>query len=327
MKRGNNYRLLKLKEILFKETDVDHELDIYEIKEKLLEATNHKSLDLRTIKQDMDTLEKMDFEIVKNRGKFGKIFYSHHAKLFEVYQLRLIVDAILSARFITTNEKTILIDKLKQLTSEHTAKTLPCPVLFSQSINLDYELIKLNIDRVHSAIAEQKVLAYQYGNYNLNKQFEYRRDGSLYYVEPYALIWQNDFYYLIGRFQKTGEIRHYRLDRIRNIQLTNEKFKKESFDLQTYVNQTFHMFAGEEIMVKIRFSNDLLNVVIDRFGLGVDIHRDGEEHFILKTHAKLSDGLMSWILMWGDRAQVLAPDSLVVKLKEEVNRMNNLYDN
>lgn len=249
MSRGNNNRLLKLKEILFNETDDVHSLDIDELIHKL-ESFSEDKYDKRTIKSDMESLDDADFEIQTATGKYGKIFYSHQARLFETYQLRLIIDAILSARFITTNEKQNLIAKVKQLTSKHIAKTFPGPVMFSQSSNDDYELVKYNIDQVHRAISDKKVLTYRYGRYNVDKQFVYGRDGDLYYVEPYALIWQNDNYYLIGRFQENDEMRHYRLDRIRDISISEESFVKKEFHLQEYVNQSFMMFAGKQIRIK-----------------------------------------------------------------------------
>src|SRR5699024_5041868 len=119
-------------------------------------------------------------------------------RLFETYQLRFMVDAVLSARFITPNEKKQLIHKMKQLTSKRIAKTLPEPFLFSPSANMDYEKVKFNIDHIHQAISERKVITYQYGKFNVDKTFIYHRNGDTYHVEPYALIWQNDYYYLIG---------------------------------------------------------------------------------------------------------------------------------
>lgn len=326
MKYTNNYRLLKLQEILYNETDEYHDLSIDELKERLLRISPKESIDQRTIKKDIEILDQTGFEIVKNKGKFGKILYSHQSRLFEIYQLRFIVDAILSARFITTAEKDNLIQKVKQLTSKHIAKTLPEPILFSQSANMDYELVKVNIDRVHRAISQRKVLTYQYGKFNVDKEFEYNRDGDFYFVEPYALIWQNDYYYLIGHFQLKNEIRHYRLDRIRNIQITDQTFKKKQFYLQEYVNQSFHMFAGDEIRMKIRFQNDLINVVLDRFGQQADIWKVDEESFVLSTKANLSDGLVNWILTWGNRAKVLSPEPLIEKVKEKIEKMSKVYD-
>ncbi|MFD1036976.1 helix-turn-helix transcriptional regulator [Virgibacillus byunsanensis] len=325
MERGSNYRLLKIKEILFNETDEYNELDLQELSEKLRLLTDDMTFDSRTIKRDLAILDETDFEIVRNTGKFGKTLFSHQARLFETYQLRLIIDAILSARFITTNEKKKLINKVKQLTSKSIAKTLPEPILFSQSANIDYELVKLNIDCVHRAISESKVLTYQYGKFNVDKQFEYHRKGDRYYVEPYALIWQNDYYYLIGRFQETNEMRHYRLDRIRNIEVNDTPFKKGDFQLQDYVNQSFHMFAGEEIWIKVRFHINLVNVVLDRFGQEADMKQVDDDYFVLTTKAKLSDGLINWILTWGNQAKVLSPEHLVDKMKEKINQMNEVY--
>src|SRR5699024_3817061 len=306
MERGSNYRMLKLMEILFRETDDQHELGIDDLIAKLRKETGGIRFDKRTIKRDLATLDDMDFEIVENIGDYGKILYSHQSRLFETYQLRLLVDAVLSARFITPKEKEILIDKIKQLTSDHIAKTLPEPVLFSQSSNMDYELVKLNIDHVHRAISERKVLTYQYGRFNVDKQFEYSRNGATYHVEPYALIWQNDLYYLIGRYEEPDEMRHYWLDRIRNIAIGDKTLVKKNFALQAYVDKSFHMFSGKDIRIKIRFHNELINVVWDRFWLEAEINKDGEDDFILKTKAKLWTGLFIWILKYGDIFKVLS---------------------
>lgn len=325
MERTSNYRMLKLREILFRETDELHQLGINELSKRLQQNTDYLTFDNRTIKRDLEILDEMGFEIVRNTGKYGKTLYSHQARLFETYQLRLIIDAILSARFITTNEKKKLIKKVKQLTSEHIAKTLPEPVLFSQSANMDYELVKLNIDRVHRAISERKVLTYQYGKFNVDKEFVFHREGEIYHVEPYALIWQNDYYYLIGLFQATNEIRHYRLDRIRNIAISDQTFTRREFNLHDYVTRSFHMFAGEEIWIKIRFHVSLINVVLDRFGHDVDIRKEDKNHFILSTKAKLSDGLVNWILTWGNQAKVLSPDYLVSRVKTKIQQMSEVY--
>ncbi len=144
-------------------------------------------------------------------------------------------------------------------------------------------------------------------------------------MEPYALIWQNDYYYLIGRFIKTDEVRHYRLDRMRNIHLTNERFIKKDFDLNEYVNQSFHMFAGEEIRIKIRFHLHLVNVVLDRFGHDANIKQLDDKHFLLTTKAKLSDGLINWILTWGHKAKVIEPEYVVQEMRERIQQMAALY--
>ncbi|WP_394217583.1 helix-turn-helix transcriptional regulator [Halobacillus trueperi] len=328
MELNNNTRLLKLRDILFEETDEHHELSIQEICEKLkLYFGPEAKFDSRTLKRDMDVLEDAGIEIIRNTGRFGKVYYSYQDRVFETYQLRLINDAILSAKFITEKEKKDLIERNKQLTSRHIAKTLPDPLLYSQSANDDYELVKLSIDNVHRAISEQKVLRYQYGKYNMDKEFEYHRNGDTYHVEPYALIWQNDFYYLIGRFRGNGEMRHYRLDRMRNIEISEERFKrKQDFLVKEYVDQSFHMFAGEDAWIKIEFDASLLNVVLDRFGKDASINAISDDRFLLSTKAKMSIGLIGWILTWGHKAKVVSPESLVAQVKEEVQKMSKQYE-
>lgn len=319
-------RLLALQRLLTEETDEAHELSMKEMLDKLRNETGGTvGFDTRAIKRDIEALKEEGFEVMKNKGLYGKVLYSHQERLFETYQLRLMVDAILSARFITESDKKTLIQKLKKLTSRHIAKTLPDPLIFNPPANIDYEMIKLNIDRAHEAISNHKVLAYQYGKYNIDKEFVLSREGAVYKVEPYALIWQNDFYYLIGKFQQTGEFRHYRLDRMRHIRVTEERFRKESLDITAYVDRTFHMFAGEEHWVKIEFDHELVNVILDRFGLAADIRKVDEERLLLSAKAKVSSGLISWILRWGHRAKVLSPEWLVEEMKSEIDRMQDLY--
>jgi predicted DNA-binding transcriptional regulator YafY len=319
-------RLLKIQKILFEETDEEHELDMKEIIQKLnLAFGGSVASDSRAIKRDLEVLDEEGFEIVTNTGDYGKILYSHQDRLFETYQLRLMVDAILSARFITEREKKTLIQKLKKLTSKHIAKTLPDPLIFNPSSSIDYHMIKMNIDRAHEAISNNYVLAYQYGKYNVEKEFVFSRNGDTYFVEPYALIWQNDYYYLIGKFQLTGEFRHYRLDRMRNVKVMDKKFRKDNLDITKYIDQTFHMFAGEDQWIKIQFKQELVNVILDRFGMDADIRKIDKEHLLLTTKAKLSSGLVSWILRWGHKAKVLSPEWLVEEVKKEIRLMEALY--
>lgn len=323
---GNGYRLLKIKEILMKKSDEEKGLSIADVLAELHRKMPGMTYDQRTIKNDFKILNQAGFKINSYQGKYGKLFYYHYDRLFEIYQIRLLVDALLSARFITTKEKEYLIEKVTQLTSEEKAKTLPRATFFNQTANKDNEYIRENIHYIHEAIANQKVLYYKYGRYNMAKEFEFRREGMTYTVEPYALIWQNDYYYLIGRFQLTGEIRHYRLDRMRHVQLSEEKYRRDQdFDLQTYVDQTFHMFAGENVRVRIQFDASLINVILDRFGHDVSIQQVSEDAFILSAQVKLSDGFIHWLLARGDRAKVLSPDHLVKQMKERIAQMSKVY--
>lgn len=326
MEHSNHYRILSLQQILFEETDENHELTIQELQEKLQQAMPERPIDIRTVRKDLRTLKSVGFHINKRTGKYGKHYYSHQPRDFDLYQLRFIVDAILSARFIPNNMKNELIQKLKKLTSKFHAKTLPELIMIDESNDTPIEDVKENIDIIHEAVTSSKVITYQYGKYNIDKEFIFNRDGELYPVEPYGLIFENGFYYLIGKYIPNNEFRHYRLDRIKNIEITDERFRKDrTFNLQEYVSQTFNMFAGEEMRIRIQFHNELAPAIIDRFGKDVSIRKVDEETFEISTRAKISDGLIAWILGWGKQAKVVSPEQLVSRIKEEVEKMNEMY--
>ncbi|WP_421378933.1 helix-turn-helix transcriptional regulator [Bacillus salacetis] len=324
---NNKERLLKLMEILREKTDEDHELSFEELSTqfKLSYGTEMK-LNKNSLKDDIEHLIQSGFDVTINQVKEGlPKYYSHQYRLFELYELRMLIDAVVSARFITKDETKNLIRKIKRLTSIHQAKLLQNEILIDSSVKSESPMVRLTIHELHQAIAEKKVITFQYGRYNVDKQFTLSRSGGRYRVKPLALTWTNDFYYLIAFFMEADEIRHYRIDRLRNVEVTKETFTFEPFDVSRYVQSTFHMFAGSEEWIKVRFKNELINVMLDKFGKDVDIQKIDEEHFILTTKARDSEGLASWILNWGSQAKVISPPSLAEKIKTEIEKMNEIY--
>lgn len=327
-KTGN--RLLALKEIFLRDTDENHELSIKELVEKLKMEIPDCTADNKTVKRYIQTLQGTGFDIIENIGKYGEKFYSHQERLFENYQLRLLIDPILSARFITEEEKKDIVKKLKNLTSKHMAKKLPDPIVYQQSINQDYQLIKLHIDKIHDAISENKILTFQYGDFDIQKDFQLRHQASYYQIKPFALIWESDFYYLIGEdIEKSPESnpRNYRLDRMRNVIITENRFIKQHQDISKYVHHSFHMFGGEDHWITLQFKLNqmVLNGVIDKFGIDADIRKTEGNSFILKAKAKQSTGLKGWILGWGKYVKVLSPPTLVEEINEEIKKMAEAY--
>lgn len=323
-------RLLALKEIFLRHTDEGHQLSIKELVEKLKIEVPGCTADAKTVKKYMETLKDTGFDIIENVEKYGEKYYSHQDRLFEKYQLRLLIDPILSARFITEDEKKHIVSNVKKLTSSHIAKSLPDPIVYQQSINQDYQLVKLHIDKIHDAIFENKLISFQYGDFDIDKAFQLRQGGKRYQIKPLALIWESDFYYLIGEDTKYSEEdnpRNYRLDRMRNVEITKDKFIKNRQDISSYVQQSFHMFGGQDEWMTLQFSLNrvALNGVIDKFGIDADIRKGEDNTFILKAKVKLSEGLKGWILGWGRHVKVLSPPSLVEDMKQELEKMMNAY--
>lgn len=324
-------RLLALKDILIRYTDEDKQLSIRELVERLKLEVPDCTADNKAVKRYINTLRESGFDIIENEDKYGKKYYSHQVRLFETYQLRLLVDPILSARFITTEEKKNIISNVKNLTSNNIAKTLPDPIVYQQSINHDYQRIKNHIDQIHNAISQSKMITFQYGDFDINKEFNLRHKGKLYQIKPYALIWESNFYYLIGedtKYSKDQNPRNYRLDRMRMVTITDNGFTKESRDLSTYVQNSFHMFGGPDEWIKLQFQlkQEVLNGVIDKFGIDADFRKGDNDTFILKAKAKLSNGLKGWILGWGSQVKVISPQTLVDDICNETKKMMELYE-
>ncbi len=311
--------------VLKRHTDQENQLTIREIIDLIdTEETVGKS----AVRGDLKVLaESRLFDVIENHETNGvEKFYSHQSRLFELYELRVLVDAVSAAKFITSDETEKLINKLKELTSVNLAKQLENRIFLSDGIKTENKMVKHIIHELHGAIYDRKVIQYQYGKYNLKKQFELSRGGNLYTVKPYSLVWNNEFYYLIGEYEPEGDIRHYRVDRMRGVMASERSFVPDpKFDMSHYTQSLFHMYAGEEKAIEIEFDNQLMNVVLDRFGVHVPIHPNSEHTFRITTKAVISDGLVRWLLTWGSDAKVLHPTSLVTRMKEEARELFDTY--
>jgi predicted DNA-binding transcriptional regulator YafY len=250
-----------------------------------------------------------------------------HEGLFELHEIRLLLDAVISARFLTIEETRNLIKKIKHLKSRHSAKKLEKQIYLDGIIKAKNAAARFGIDQIRTAITERKKIVFQYGRYNVDKEFVLSHDGDTYTVHPYALIWNSDYYYLIGYYEKAEEIRHYRVDRMRNVSVKEDNYKPQKLNIPEYVNHSFHMFAGDEELIRLQFDTKLINVVIDRFGLEADIREMDDDSFILTTMASVSEGLIGWILTWGSHVKVLSPNHLQDRLKEESQKMWEQYNN
>lgn len=326
---SNNDRLLKLLEIFQEQTDEENQYSLNELVEKLiLEFGKDYKVDRKAIKRDIDAINKSKkMHIIETVVENNKKLYSYQNRLFELYELRMLIDAVSSARFITDIETERIINKIKKLTSTGLAKKLQNQIYLDNRTKMENNEVRYYIDQIHTAITNQCRISFQYGKYDVNKEFKLNRDGDAYLVEPISLIWSNDYYYLIGKYD-TGEIRHYRIDRMKNLTITDSKFKIDfQFNINNYINKTFNMYAGEEEFIEIQFDNHLINVIIDKFGQDIYIKKVDHSKFAIKTRAVVSKGLERWILNWGSDAKVISPKSLVEKIDDEIRKMYDLYNN
>lgn len=325
---SNRKRLFLLMEILKKYTDINHQLTLQEIVE-LFEDDFGIVVNPVGLRNDLKELEKIDaFAVIFDREANGlPTYYSYQNRPFETHELRLMIDAISSAKFITKIDTEKIIEKLKKLTSVYQAPQLENRIVLSEHNKSENRNVKYIISDLHEAVSAKRIIEFQYVRYNTNKEFVLSNNGDVYRVKPYGLVWNNDYYYLIGEYVPKREIRHYRIDRIyKNITKTEETFLPDkNFNITQYTEKLFHMYAGEETTIELEFSSSLINVVIDRFGRKADIRSIDESRFKLFTKGIISEGLVRWILTWGSEAKVLYPPMLVERLKIETEKLYHIY--
>ena len=286
------------------------------------------SAERKSIYADIEAIRDLGIDVVGE--KTGRDFYYYVvSRDFEVAELKLLVDAIQSSKFITEKKSTELIKKLQGLVSVHEAKQLQRQLYVSGGTKAVNENIYYNIDALHNAIGTNQKIQFQYFQWNVKKEMELRRNGEFYEVSPWALLWEDENYYLIAFDSVHQEIRHYRVDKMLKISLVSEnregKEYFEKFNLAEYSKKNFGMFAGEEEMVKLEVHNRLIGVVFDRFGTDVMIIPADAEHFRVNVKVSVSNQFFGWLFGLGSDVKILAPENVVKRMKEELGNINKLY--
>ena len=277
---------------------------------------------------DLETLRDIGIDVLGE--KVGRNFYYYIASRdFELAELKLLVDAIQSSKFITEKKSSELIKKLQGLVSVHEAKQLQRQLYVSGGTKTINESIYYNVDALHNAIATNCKIRFQYFQWNIKKEMELRRSGEFYEVSPWALLWEDENYYLIAFDSAYHEIRHYRVDKMLKISSVKEiregKEYFEKFNLAEYSKKNFGMFAGEEETVKLEVHNRLIGVILDRFGTEVMIIPADKEHFRVNVKVSVSNQFLGWLFGLGSDVRILAPENVKEKMKEEIKRIERQY--
>lgn len=327
MSRGNNQKLKLyiLNNIMLQQTDDEHGLTMPMIEEEL--EKRGVSAERKSLYRDLEALEELGTEI--DYYQIGpRRYYFVSKRIFELPELKLLVDAILSSQFVTVRKSNELIRKLENFISIHQAGQLKRQVYMSERIKTMNESIYYTVDIIHSAIANNQKIRFHYFAWNVKKEAVLRKDGEFYEVSPWALVWNNDSYYLVAFDSEDKKIKHYRADKMKDIVLIDEKREgKASFDEQKEALSTkrfFQMFGGEEKPVRVRFDNELIGVVIDRFGRDVTIIEE-KDSFTAKFDVVVSPQFLGWIMSFGNKAKILGPQSVVDEMKELITEIQEGY--
>ena len=328
MAKGANqkFKLYCLAQIMLENTDDEHYLTMPEI----LSALERQGISAarKSVYEDLRDLEHLGIEV--EGETVGKGYHYHVVnRPFELPELKLLVDAIQSSRFITERKTNALIRKLEKLVSRYEATKLQRQVYVSGRIKTMNESIYYTIDAIHNAIAENRKIEFQYFQWNVKKEMELRHNGAYYHISPWGLSWDNENYYMVGYDSDAGMIKHYRVDKMLHIRMSDapregkEHFQKP--DMADYTKKSFGMFGGRERQVKLSVENRLAGVIIDRFGKDVLLIPTDEEHFTVNVNVRVSSQFLGWIFSLGEGVKITGPEDVVEQMREETERLIRQY--
>ena len=328
MPKGSNQKLklYYLSRIMLEKTDDEHMITMPEI-QKALESYG-VTADRKSLYDDIEALRVLGIDVVGE--KIGRGFYYHvGAKQFEIAELKLLVDAIQSSKFITERKSNELIKKLTGMASRYEASQLKRQVMVQGRVKTMNESIYYVVDDVHRAIAENKKISFEYMKWNTQKKMERRREEP-YVVSPWALTWDDENYYLIAFDEDADCIKHFRVDKLKDIRILDEKRtgkdRFEEFDLASYAKMSFGMYGGEKTKVRLAFHNDMAGVLIDRFGRDITITPSGKADWSeTSVDVAVSDQFFGWIFALGSDVKIISPESVVNRFKSELDAMKRAY--
>ena len=328
MARQDNQKLkiTYLMKIFSEKTDNEHGITMPEIINALDGYGIHA--ERKGVYNDIDYLNEYGFEIEARKVGRGTEYHLV-SRTFQLPELKLLVDSVQSAKFITERKSRELIKKLETLCSEHDALQLNRQVYVQGRVKTMNEGILYNVDTIHSAINNNNKITFQYWNWNVDKKMEMRKDGALYKVSPWGLSWDDENYYLVAFDDSEKKIKHYRVDKMLHISELDEKREGRTsyrdIDMADYSRKTFGMFGGEVRTVTIECENSFAGVMIDRFGKDIFILKTDKNHFSFNVQVAISGQFLGWIIGLGDKVKITSPDDVIAMMREEGKRIAKTY--
>jgi len=327
MAKGANQKLklLHLRQILLEQTDEDNPISTAQLIARLEE--NGVNAERKSIYDDMEQLRLFGLDVQSRKGRGAGWFVGERE--FQLPELKLLMDAVQSSRFITQKKSDALIRKLEKLASRGQARQLQRQVYVSGRVKTMNESIYYNVDRLHQALSGRKVITFKYFDLDIRKQRRYRHEGRRYTVTPFGLIWDNENYYLTAFDHGSGQPRHYRVDKMDSIALTNLERQGEEeatrYRPADYARRHFGMFRGEEISVTLRGRANMVGVVLDRFGQDTMLIPDGEDHFTVTLPVMVSPQFFGWLFGLEGDVEIIRPQRVVEEYRARLEKQAAKY--
>lgn len=316
--------LLVMRELLEK-TDEFHPITTTELVSML--ERNGIAAERKRVYHDIEILKKFGIDIENRREQPSGYYVS--SRDFEFPELKLLVDAVQCARFITRKKSEELIRKLEKLASKEEARQLQRQVFVLNRIKTKNENIYYSVDQIHTAIAQNAKIRFQYYEWTISKKIHLRKNGMFYEISPWALTWDDENYYMVGYDPQGKMIKHYRVDKMLKLQILKvpregrELFSK--FDIASYTQKMFGMFGGTEETVRLVCDNELIGVMIDRFGKEIPIYPQGENHFAIVVRVNVSQHFYGWLFALGNGVRIESPNRVVEQFKKHMWAIGQNY--
>lgn len=314
-----------MRKLFESKTDENHSLTGAKLIEIL--AGDGIKAERKTIYDDIKTLSDSGLDIVTVKDGHSNAYYLG-SRAFQDEELFVLADAVASCRFLTKKKSQELIKKIQGLTSEHKAKQLRRLIYVDNRTKNFNEQIYYAINTIQSGIFDEMQIRFRYTEFNPDKKQILKHGGEFYTVSPYSLVWENENYYLICYCNKHEKICRYRIDRMINVEGTNEESRKLSDEEKAEVRNlqsVYGMFGGKLESVTMQFDNSLANVVIDKFGMNCHPHRNSEDTFCLTADIQIAPTFWGWFFQFGSRAKILAPENVIEQAKSYLEEIQDNY--
>ena len=313
-------KMLYVMDVLLYETDEKHRVSTTKLIAMLKEHGIYA--ERKSIYDDIETLKEYGIDIMHESTEPSGYYVS--TRRFELPELKLLVDAVQSSKFITAKKTSVLIAKLGTLTNVHQAQKLQKQVYVVKRIKTMNESIYYNVDAIHEAIQTNSKISFEYMKWDLNKELVPKHDAPV-ISSPWVLTWDDEKYYMLGFDSDSGIIKHYRVDKMKSIQPLSKK--REGYteflklDMNRFASKTFGMFSGKTEKITLECSNELIGAILDRFGTDVIIVPMGEDKFKVTHEVAVSGHFFGWIVGLGPGVRITYPENVVREFKERLEKM------
>lgn len=305
----NKQRLIRLFKYLYRETDEEHPVTTNELVEIFTEASANAAR--KTVKDDIDVLVAEGYDIVTIKSYYNAFFMA--SREFELPELKLLIDAVSSSRFISKAKCDQLIWKLSHLTSKYEAEKLVRHLYTAGRMDSENGNVYYDVDLLTDAINSDQKVTFQYLDYTIDKHRILKHDGEIYVVSPYALLWDDNHYYMVGYLDKRAEVNVFRVDRIANLNRSSEPavIQPKDFNLDNFAKKVFKMYPGDQQEVVLECAAETMKSVIDHFGEDVETWRISQTHFRLRTMVSISPTFYGWLFQFSGKMRPLSPEPVV----------------